>query len=363
MSEGIESRLQYQPIAAIQNLENQISIYSGRIRENRVYFDETTDKMIGAWALDMLLLRWIQQSIISDNPRNIMQLNYVLEEYNKENTGANLCLDDLVSNGLVRIVWNTYYLPQRFILTRKEISEQSEHTLRFMQRLSKVPYPDTCVIQLQNVEQQLQEHKAYYPETPEIAWFLENDVLKKDEQNYLLNYHSVYVKNCSDFLLSRLWMEKKIGPADSNNRLDWWISYVLLISDSNKFIHAIKPLSLGELLDACCDRLLKEEDIIGWEEERQRLAAEAFPTPEFVKMNKYISEISLPKDDSDLEKLFWFNQATDAAIYIHDPREILGMLFQWIIVGEGQGTVWEDRPRLHKLLSERSKRPLYIMNF
>ncbi|MGU3472849.1 hypothetical protein ACLBWT_17100 [Paenibacillus sp. D51F] len=365
MSDSIESMLQYLPHEALQRMEDELHIYSKGRRA--IYFvnEENMDRATGAWALDTLLLRWLQYSTISDDPRSVSNLNYLLKEYNRENSDANLSLEELVSNGWVRIVWDTYHLPSNFIFHRKNVNEQSEHLFRFMKRLSEVPYPDSCVILLQNASQILQEHQSYYPGTPEFAWFLECEIIIEKEGGYVLNYRSNYVALYGSFLLSRLWMERVVGPSNSDHRLNWWIRYEALVGYSGDIIHLISSSLLGDLLDACLNRLLRERDGLSWEAERRRMAAEALAESGSGQMEQYVSGISLPREDHDLEKLFWFDRPSEAAIVIHRPRELLQQLFHWVMRGEGIGTPWPDRPRLQRLLSERKDRPFlyhYLRN-
>lgn len=357
MNESIESMLRHLPQEALHHLENELSLYSRGKPAGFSVNDECMDQTTWAWSLDILLLRWMQQSSISDDPRSVRSLKYLLVEYNRKNPDASLELDHLISNGWVRIVWDSYRLPHGFIFYKSKLEEKPEHVFEFMRQLSNEPYPDTCTIRLHDVLEILREHQASYTGTPQLEWFLDNGILSNEGKGYVLNSRSNYVAVNANFILARLWMEKKAGPSKAYDRLSWWIRYVSLNRVSNEVLRGISSASLGDLLDACLDRLLNEEDGIDWEAERRKMIGEVLAEQGSTQIEKQISWIPLPREDQDLEKLFWFDRPLEAAIVMHYPRGILGLLFNWIVRGEGSGTAWPDRPRLHKLLAERKDRP------
>ncbi|WP_075365648.1 hypothetical protein [Desulfosporosinus metallidurans] len=74
-------------------------------------FDELDGSEIVGWGLDVLLLTFLQKLNPSPDPRSAQNFVDALQVYNAKYDGANINFDEMVRDGLIRIVWNQWYFP------------------------------------------------------------------------------------------------------------------------------------------------------------------------------------------------------------------------------------------------------------
>ncbi len=354
---SIESMLQYSRPEAIRWLEKEIEHYSREDLSRGQWPEPEFDEMKRNWAIDLLLLRWLQHSVVSDDPRHRLELERLLEDYNRRHPAADLQLDSLLTHGAVRVVWDSFSVPRSIIFTRGHSGGNYSHLADFLKQLSKVRYSDECTLILLDPESSLKAHRSYYRQTPDLTWFEEQEILIPHQGSYALNGRSGLIHYFGVFLLSRMWEEKVAGPADCDERLNWWIRYVESIDFSGALLKNLSQQSREELLDASVNRLLQEDDLIGWENERNKWVSERLDDYSDPRWHEYVGHLSLP--EGEIDKLFWHKSSDEAAITMHDPRQPLSMLFHWIVDGESIGGFGSDRPKMRGLLTHIENRPFF----
>ncbi|MEK4277651.1 hypothetical protein [Paenibacillus sp. FSL R7-0026] len=356
----IESMLQYSKHEAIRWLEKKIEFYNSGNLSNKNWPELEFDQMRRDWGVDLLLLRWLQGSVISRDPRHRSELERLLEDYNTQYPEANLQLDSLLSHGVVRVVWDSFSVSRSIISNRKIPDVTTSHLTNFLEQISKVQYSSQSTINLFNPESSLNAHRSYYSQTPELTWFLEQEVLIPHQEGYAVNPSSGLIRYFDDFLLSRMWEEKIVGPIDFNERLNWWIRYVNLIGFSTDLLKSFSQIGREDLVQASINRILQEEDLIGWEKERNIWVSQRIDDYSDPSWCQYVDQIPLP--DGEIDKLFWYESTDEAAIHIHHPRQTLIMLFNWIVKSESFEEFRSDRPKMRELLTHLENRPfLYHM--
>lgn len=354
---AIESMLNFSKPEAIRSLEKEIKHYSGEDLSHGQWPESEFDEMRRDWAVDVLLLRWLQHSTVSADPRHRHELERQLEDYNRQHPEADLQLDSLLIHGAVRVVWDSFSVPRCIIFNRGDSGGNFSCLMDFLTQLSKVPHSYNCKLILRNPESSLKVHRSYYGLTPELTWFVEQDILIPLQGGYALNSRSGLIRYFCLFLLSRLWEERVVGPLDHDERLNWWIRYVESIGFSKALLKILSQQSRDELLDASVRRLLQEEDLIGWESERNKWVSEELADYSDPRWHEYVSHLSLP--ESEIDKLFWHDGPNEAALTMHEPRQLLSVLFNWIVEEESIGGFGSDRPRLRALLAHLENRPFF----
>lgn len=115
----IESMFHYSKPEAIRQFEKVIEHYSGEDLRCGQWPKPDFDEMRRDWAIDILLLRWLQLSTVSDDPRHCLELERLIEDYNRQHPEADLQLDSLLTHGAVRVVWDSFSMPRSIIVSVK----------------------------------------------------------------------------------------------------------------------------------------------------------------------------------------------------------------------------------------------------
>ena len=309
-----------------------------------------------SWGLDMLLLRLIQTGTLEEHPRNKKRLCNIWREFNKESPNMSFSLDDVLSNGWVRMVWDEWYIPRNFSISRIPENHESKLVL-FLKELSACQYPDERVMFLPQLSYEFKQHKERYCSLPEIDWFLQKEILISTTVGYSLNFRCEYVKYFEEFLLSRLWEEKIVGPIEKHERLTWWKERYALFSSGYGFIQFLQPKSKSDFLDACVERLLIEKDCQGWDEESLRFTAELYADyPEQIEIIILEPITQSLNSTKVLDRMNWLNSLNrnDAGVFYDTPRDMLSTLFSYVLNYDDG-----NKERIRRLIDESSDRPFF----
>lgn len=315
--------------------------------------NEDADMAKAEWGLDLLLLRLIQKGNIEEDSRSCSKLNEKWKEFCSYHSSLDFNLKDVIDNGWIRIVWDRWYLPQEFNHPNEKSFEQP--LAIFMQMLKQLPHPDDRNLNLTFVNNELELHRQYYPELPELDWFISKDIILKREDNLYLNCNHDFIVHYSSFLTARLWEEEIIGPSDPEERLTWWKDYFEILAWGDPFFQNINTNSQKKFLDAALNRLLLEEDLIDWEKEQKKfLAEELSRSPEKITVDLEVSDYLAPPPSIELEKLDWmtYMEQSNAGIMMKEPRSLLNLLFSLICH-------YDEEERLQEIIGERTNRPYF----
>jgi hypothetical protein len=358
MYNSIKNLLIYNRNDAIRQFEADLNQYTERSTHRYIGDLDKVCHSQREWSADLFILRCLQSSSLSANPRSVKVLQDSLKRYKQANPDSSLTFSRLKREGWVRIVWGVWYIPFEFVVFKKHVDENSPHLYRFLKALSDIPYSDSREIVISNIEKIKEEHSRVYPATPSLESLIESEIILEKNGLLTLNPRSPYLTSFAPQILAKLWEDVQFGPQKMDERLTWWISYFELIRDGYKFLDYMNPLSRDQFLDACRDRLLKERDLIGWTEELNRIAANALSGYGKVDLDVYVSQYKLP--DNEIEKLFWLERGPESAFHVDQPRERLSLLYLWIVGWECASKYVPERPRLATLLQERKNRPFFF---
>ncbi|SFB20516.1 hypothetical protein SAMN04488072_109165 [Lentibacillus halodurans] len=333
--------------------------------------DKDADQVQSKWGLDILLLRLIQKGEVEKDPRSYDKLVDIWEEFCVDYPNIDFTLDEVIQNGWVRVVWDRWYLPQEFIYSRKKSSNNP--LVIFMQLLSQVPYPDERKLKLNSVSKELDLHREHYPKLPELDWFLSEEIIFENENDLFLNCRHNFVAHYSSFLLAKLWEEEVVGPLNITERLTWWKNYFEVFGTGLSFFKYINNNSKSNFLDAAVERLLSEEDCIGWEEEMVKLSVEGLSRyPEKMTILPDLSYYYSPSSQKELDRMDWLTSigSFDAGILMDRPRQMLDVIFSIVLRYDDGGKLRvkslinnrKDRPYFYKMLS-RDKYQSHIIPY
>lgn len=318
--------------------------------------NKQADDAQSSWGLDMLLLRLIQSGSLEENPRNERMLREQWDEFITEMPNVGFTLEDVISNGWVRIVWDQWSIPREFFASRVNPDTQN-HLVLFLKKLSASPYADERALNLPKLHEEMVKHKEIYSMMPNLEWFLEQELICKAGESYVLNTRHSFVNHFADRLLARLWEEQIAGPIQWDDRLSWWKEYFTLLFGGYQFINWLHEESKEKFLDAGVHRLLMEQDCIGWSEEGIRYAAQLYANyPD--KMQVILQEPYIPslRNDQKLDRMDWLMKLdeNDAGRFLDTPRELLSTLFSYVLTHDG-----ESKSRIQVLIEESTNRPFF----
>ncbi|MED4454887.1 hypothetical protein [Metabacillus fastidiosus] len=332
--------------------------FSNKLLPRKSYYqmgDRDADQAQSKWGMDFLLLRLVQKGELEEDPRTVDSLIKIWEGFHKEYSNIDFTLDELITNGWIRVVWDRWYLPQEFTYSRKIDSDNP--LVIFLQRLNQVPYSDERKLRLYSIEVELDLHRRYYPETPDLNWLLSEAVILKKEKSLFLNCSHRFVNQYASFILAKLWEQETNGPLDYMNRLTWWKNYFEYFMTDLCFFENINNYSQNNFLEAAVERLLTEKDCLSWQDEKVKLSAEGLSMyPDKMTVLPDCSYYYQLISERELDKMNWITSIghLEAGIVMDRPREMLNILFSLVLQ-------FDNREKLHlkKLINNRKNRPYF----
>lgn len=324
----------------------------------RSYQPENKEAEIGQaeWGLGLLLLRFVQMGEVDSDPRSESRLMELWKVFTDTNKDIDFTLDEVINNGWVRVVWDRWYIPSEFVYARK--SDSVNKLFLFMRKLSESPYPDERKLRLNLLVPELNIHRQRYPATPDVEWFISKEIILKEDKLFYLNCSHPIVEYNSSLLLAKLWEEKIVGPTEGNGeRLSWWRNYLDCFTRGWDCIKHLNGQSKEGFLEASTERLLMENDCIGWDEEEIKLTAEALSADSTrISIPTLIDEYWASPSNQELDKMNWLAMIdkSEAGRLMDRPRGLLEWLFSLVVSNDGGEQVY-----LKKLVNNRKDRPFF----
>jgi hypothetical protein len=306
------------------------------------------------WGIEFLLLRLLQHAQLSANPRQMSNLSEEVINYNKTEPKTPINLKDIIERGWVREIWGQWFLPHNVVINLSHFKDQSHEFIPFLEKLKLVPYPDTRVFIIDKLNEIVEQHRITYKEFPEISWLYKEGIVREHEDTVLLNVQSKYVEASACFLLAKLWEEKVAGPDNIRDRLSWLMERFELFHSGWNFVGSLHTKAREEFLDACLERLLSEEDLIGWDSEKLKISIER--TLDIVELPQ---DVSLPSQKL-IDQLQWCDKNhLEDYMHVNRSRMSLQVLFNWILEFETI-TFRSGRERFMELLEAAKERPAFM---
>ncbi len=132
--------LAYAPYGSINRFGRRLAVHS--VTPPSVYLEPDILQVIHAgqasWVMDLLLLRFLQNAALTEDPRSVQSGRNALDTYCRAHPDADLNWDELVENGWLRVVWGRWYIP-----TGLGRQDDKSHFLSFFRALKEVPYSDS----------------------------------------------------------------------------------------------------------------------------------------------------------------------------------------------------------------------------
>ncbi|PEC55143.1 hypothetical protein COK56_27060 [Bacillus cereus] len=306
------------------------------------------------WGIEFLLLRLLQHAQLSANPRQMSKLLGEVNNYNKTQPKNPINFKDIIEQGWVREIWGQWFLPRNVVFNLPRFKDQSHVLIPFLKKLKLVPYPDIRVFIIDKLNEIVEQHCNTYKDFPGISWLYKEEIVQEHDDFVILNVQSKYIEDSANYLLAKLWEEKLAGPDDIGDRLSWLMERFELFQSGWNFVGSLHSKAREEFLDACLERLLNEEDLIGWDSEKLKIAIERT-----LDMEELPQDIPLPSHKL-IDQLHWCDQNhLEDYIHVNRSRMSLQILFNWILEFENT-SIRSDRERFIKLLESAAERPAFM---
>ena len=340
----------------------ELNLYSADnlLKYNVTHSDVEVSMAQREWAIDLLILAILKHVSVSPNPRSIQTLEPLFNDFKASQPGTMLELDEIIQEGCVRLVWDQWHIPRSFSFTRQVITEEASDLKRFLNLLDSTPYSDTRSLIVTCNEELIESHRIGYTATPDVRWFIDNQVFKHEGEQIVLNVESPYLKTFAARALASLWEDLTVGPMDRDERLSWWMERFEILREGFEFLEWVVPLAREEFLDACVARLLVEQDCLGWDAEIRKIKVEWAAADVDQDQSLLNDQLKLPDETLIGQVIWWEETNLEAAQFVHEARERLSCLFSWVMRWEKKEFPFRTSARFGQLVDGLISRPFFM---
>lgn len=305
------------------------------------------------WAMDLLLLRLLQNSALTDDPRSEESGRNALNEYCMAHPDADLTWEKLVEGGWLRVVWGRWHIPMGL-----GSQDGTSRFLDFFRVLREVPYSDSRRTLVRDARSVIHRHAVDYPDTPPLEELAGMGIIEIEQDEVRLDLQSPHFRHCAAQVFARFWTQTVVGPIDPDERLSWWYAFFEQTHDAYAFCDFLSELALSSFIDACWHRIQLEDDIVGWLHELQVLtAARASRQPDPIAAAQSVN-INEP-EGSMFDQLEWWTRYADCP-WVDSPRVPIRILCSWVLEWDGKNEIGQRRRLLRDYLVAIRERP-YLM--
>jgi hypothetical protein len=174
------------------------------------------------------------------------------------------------------------------------------------------------------------EHRRLHPRTPRLDELIASAMVVREQREVRIVRHSPTLRAHGAWLAARLWDRDDCGP-HGPERLSWWRDRVFeLDAEWHEFGEYLGEEAREEFEKQAWDQVLAEDDLIGWNRERERYAAQAAAASGFGEVERGLAIIGAAPSADPIARTKWLARATDTN-WTRECRNEIGALI-WPLV-------------------------------
>jgi hypothetical protein len=247
--------------------------------------------------------------------------------------------------------------------------ESNKDNLSFITLLDDLQGLENYLLEKSTIDPILTKHRKTFPKTPKFEYFVDNDILRKEDEDFILNFRYGeldYWKGIGDRIASILY--DKLNQNDTIDELVIlkWLDRIYMNNywpiDFCKYLNRYNK---DAFIKTATNLVLKEEDIIMSNKELSKLVLDSKPSGMQGIINKEEIRFNFDLDwtyYAKLEELIRFDNCTQGCVLWHQESRIkLMFLIRCIILNdESLNTEGEHFANVFKLLEISHNSPYLI---
>lgn len=301
------------------------------LREEQPFEDDPGGSSAGReWAAEELMLRLLQHCVPGEDPRSVGSGQRALTAHLAAAQGATVTWERLVAEQWVRVVWDRWHVPGD--LQRVPDDDQGDDgkslvlTLNHLRSAARQEW----LFAVPEAERLIDEHGGRHPATPTLNALVSQGFLQRRGESVHIAPHGPLSGGHGDWLAARLWDRKECGPAGPE-RLSWWRDRVFGLGVESYGFGEHLTINAREEFENCAwKRVLAEADLIGWERERFRYAAQVSARSGFGVIERGLKVIAPIPGPDPVGQLKWLDRAGPANPN-QEERDEIGALISFLV--------------------------------
>jgi len=306
------------------------------------------------------MLLMLQQCVPQPDPRSEENGRLELERYLAEHPNPTITWDRLVAEHWIRVVWNRWHISIELRLVPDADQEVAGKDLvQALVHLRQAALKRR-VFSVPKAKELVEKHKSQHAATPSIESLIADGVFARNEDVFTLVPHSPVFRGSGEWIAARLWDREEAGPS-GHERLAWWRDRVFgLRVEWFDFGDHLDDRSQKDFLELAWKQVLSENDLLNWEQERSRFAAQVALASGLGTLKRGLSAISPVPIRNPIAQFLWLDRDGRVNPNHEERRDIaalLSMLFRWRTGAQRLGP-WDAW--IEQLIDAAAERPYLV---
>jgi tetratricopeptide (TPR) repeat protein len=278
------------------------------------------------------MLLMLQQCVPQPDPRSEENGRLELGLYLAQHPNPTITWDRLVAEHWIRVVWNRWdiSIELRSVPDADQEADGKDLVLALI-HLRQVALKRR-VFHILNAEELVEKHKSAHAATPSIEALIADGVLAWNEDVLTLVPHSSVFHGSGEWIAARLWDREEAGPSGLD-RLAWWRDRVFGLGvEWFDFGDHLDDKSQKDFLELAWRQILSENDLLDWEQERARFAAQVALAFGLGTLKRGLTAISPVPVRNPIAQFQWLEHDGLVNSRHEERRDIaalLSVLFRW----------------------------------